>query len=48
MITILTRNKNESLVAETCLTSRTGDANSEILKAITSWEDKQSKYYNLN
>ena len=48
MITILTKRKEEEIIAETCLTSRTGDADSKILKATTSWEDKQSKYYNLN
>ncbi|HHX18681.1 MAG TPA: hypothetical protein GX727_07460 [Clostridium sp.] len=48
MITILTKRKDEDIIAETCLTSRTGDADSKILNAITSWEDKQSKYNNLN
>lgn len=47
MITVLTKIKNEDIIAKTCLTNRSGNADSIILKEITNWEDKKSVYYEV-
>lgn len=47
MITILSKNRDSKIIANTCITNRCGDANSKILNFITSDKDSQSIYYQL-
>jgi len=45
MITLLTKGKDDSFVANNCETSREGLANHDLLKSILSWSDKETTYY---
>ncbi|OQX81912.1 MAG: hypothetical protein B6D56_01105 [Candidatus Omnitrophica bacterium 4484_70.1] len=47
MITILSKNINPELVANNCLTKRTGIATSEILKRILDWNDDNTEYFSV-
>jgi len=48
MITFLTKGKLDSVFAETCITSRKGNANSLILKNILNWNDNDTKYHKIS
>ena len=47
MITLLTRLNNEEFVAQTCITNRTGVADSKITNSILKWIDDKTDYYNV-
>jgi adenine-specific DNA-methyltransferase len=47
MITILCKGHDPEQIANTCITERTGNANSEILNKIISWTDPKTKYYKI-
>lgn len=47
MITILSKGQNESAMAKTCITQRTGVATSAILESIVSGQDDKTQYFEV-
>lgn len=47
MITILSKGQDFNAMAKTCITTRKGYANPQILQSILSWQDDQTNYYEL-
>lgn len=48
MITILTKEKKDKMIAKTCITKRFGYANSDILENIVSGRDDKTDYFELD
>ncbi|TRZ77697.1 hypothetical protein D4R87_02215, partial [bacterium] len=48
MVTILTKEKNSDTIVKTCITRRTGYANSTILENIVGWQDDKTDYYEVD
>jgi adenine-specific DNA-methyltransferase len=47
MITLLSKSRDESAIADNCITTRSGFVSSSVLHDILHWRDKQTHYYSV-
>ncbi|MGE3062906.1 MAG: TaqI-like C-terminal specificity domain-containing protein [bacterium] len=47
MVTLLSKGQDANYFTKTCITKRTGEANSGILNSIVSWHDSMTEYYTI-